>query len=68
MQITKENVNMLKPGMLALVSGRLVKFEKMGSKPHEVIFEPLKSTPLSGKEHYDLDWYEPMILIDSEEG
>lgn len=68
MQITKENVDMLKPGMLALVSGTLLRFVRTGARPHEVYFEKIKAKPGDGHFYYDLDWYEPMILIDSEEG
>lgn len=62
-QITKENVNVLKPGMLAKVNGQLVRFVGFGNT-YEVIFEPVVSTPLSGKDHYDLEWTKPRIVVE----
>ena len=63
MRVTKENVDVLKPGMLAKVSGKWLRFVKHGTKPNQLFFKYLKSKKYDGSIFFDLDWYDPIILI-----
>lgn len=63
MQVTKENVDILKPGMLAQVSGKQFRFVKNGSTPYQLIFEKVDAKEEDGHEFVDLSWYEPFIVV-----
>lgn len=65
MQVTKENADMLKPGMLAVVSGKVLKFIGNGSTPLQLKFDRVDAKKGDGHGHtfIDLAWYQPIILI-----
>ncbi|MBR3255240.1 MAG: hypothetical protein IKF97_03340 [Clostridia bacterium] len=62
MQVTKKNVDILKPGMLVLVSGQKVRFVKNGAGPYQLIFEKVDAKENDGHMFIDLSWYEPFII------